>query len=104
MARCPGKFSLAANPHGITSHSVRHCRWRQAKVSHLGARVLSSAETGRWASLEQRGLRTSLSPKRIRSCRSEEHTSELQSRLHLVCRLLLEKKKENHNRHYSSNH
>src|SRR3989449_2092331 len=29
-----------------------------------------------------------------RAARSEEHTSELQSRLHLVCRLLLEKKKE----------
>src|SRR2546422_6421929 len=29
------------------------------------------------------------------SSRSEEHTSELQSRLHLVCRLLLEKKKKN---------
>src|SRR5205809_2367680 len=29
--------------------------------------------------------------------RSEEHTSELQSRLHLVCRLLLEKKKKNIN-------
>src|SRR2546422_6999408 len=29
--------------------------------------------------------------------RSEEHTSELQSRLHLVCRLLLEKKKNNNN-------
>src|SRR2546422_3373557 len=28
------------------------------------------------------------------SYRSEEHTSELQSRLHLVCRLLLEKKKK----------
>src|SRR2546429_3257453 len=29
-----------------------------------------------------------------RTPRSEEHTSELQSRLHLVCRLLLEKKKK----------
>src|SRR2546422_5817234 len=29
--------------------------------------------------------------------RSEEHTSELQSRLHLVCRLLLEKKKDKNN-------
>ena len=29
-----------------------------------------------------------------RALRSEEHTSELQSRLHLVCRLLLEKKKK----------
>src|SRR5712675_3478716 len=32
--------------------------------------------------------------------RSEEHTSELQSRLHLVCRLLLEKKKQ-HNKNKS---
>src|SRR2546422_9054554 len=30
--------------------------------------------------------------------RSEEHTSELQSRLHLVCRLLLEKKKKKKNK------
>src|SRR2546429_3366162 len=29
----------------------------------------------------------------VNPARSEEHTSELQSRLHLVCRLLLEKKK-----------
>src|SRR2546422_5961103 len=31
---------------------------------------------------------------RLEELRSEEHTSELQSRLHLVCRLLLEKKKQ----------
>src|SRR3712207_7311888 len=31
--------------------------------------------------------------------RSEEHTSELQSRQYLVCRLLLEKKKKNERRH-----
>src|SRR2546422_4152865 len=30
----------------------------------------------------------------VEDIRSEEHTSELQSRLHLVCRLLLEKKKK----------
>src|SRR2546422_2114353 len=34
------------------------------------------------------------SPSRGELRRSEEHTSELQSRLHLVCRLLLEKKKK----------
>src|SRR5687768_17991241 len=34
-----------------------------------------------------------------RVTRSEEHTSELQSRLHLVCRLLLEKKKNNSHVH-----
>src|SRR2546429_4663660 len=32
----------------------------------------------------------------VQELRSEEHTSELQSRLHLVCRLLLEKKKIAH--------
>src|SRR5437870_11176058 len=35
-----------------------------------------------------------------RKMRSEEHTSELQSRGHLVCRLLLEKKNENARRRY----
>src|SRR6266496_5034762 len=35
--------------------------------------------------------------------RSEEHTSELQSRRDLVCRLLLEKKKNKHNRAMSKN-
>src|SRR2546429_1765478 len=34
---------------------------------------------------------------KLDSIRSEEHTSELQSRLHLVCRLLLEKKKKINN-------
>src|SRR2546429_5750238 len=34
--------------------------------------------------------------------RSEEHTSELQSRLHLVCRLLLEKKKRTLKQKHSS--
>src|SRR2546422_8510407 len=34
------------------------------------------------------------SPRKSLANRSEEHTSELQSRLHLVCRLLLEKKKK----------
>src|SRR5687768_17642226 len=35
--------------------------------------------------------------------RSEEHTSELQSRLHLVCRLLLEKKKKKNAKRKNSN-
>src|SRR2546422_7410968 len=40
--------------------------------------------------------RTNSMPARllVSIARSEEHTSELQSRLHLVCRLLLEKKKK----------
>src|SRR3712207_8439721 len=40
-------------------------------------------------------------PARPGQLRSEEHTSELQSRQYLVCRLLLEKKKQN--KYHSSN-
>src|SRR5262245_62591215 len=45
---------------------------------------------------DQRAARKEL-PARVRLPRSEEHTSELQSLRHLVCRLLLEKKKNNNN-------
>src|SRR3712207_7880813 len=41
----------------------------------------------------QEGLRQHRRPGRLAPLRSEEHTSELQSRQYLVCRLLLEKKK-----------
>src|SRR4051794_41481188 len=59
------------------------------------------------------GLRTSSSASGCprRSCcaaasipRSEEHTSELQSPVHLVCRLLLEKKKKNTHTRASARH
>src|SRR2546422_7103332 len=47
-------------------------------------------------SILRRGLELAASgdQERLGVLRSEEHTSELQSRLHLVCRLLLEKKKK----------
>src|SRR2546429_2273644 len=46
---------------------------------------------GSWSRLAWIPLRMSFLASALRS---EEHTSELQSRLHLVCRLLLEKKKK----------
>src|SRR2546422_4175728 len=50
----------------------------------------------RLASLRTPNGRAAVSTRNRRHpSRSEEHTSELQSRLHLVCRLLLEKKKKN---------
>src|SRR5256884_629867 len=53
-----------------------------------------SSGAGRGAvALERRRFRERGPARRLRGARSEEHTSELQSRLHLVCRLLLEKKK-----------
>src|SRR2546422_6127169 len=66
----------------------------------LSTRRFSSRPTStrrRWSSTRRTRswLRASHSSTRSRgSVRSEEHTSELQSRLHLVCRLLLEKKKK----------
>src|SRR2546422_5852903 len=46
--------------------------------------------------------RLPIMPTRARIVRSEEHTSELQSRLHLVCRLLLEKKKKRTIKQYTT--
>src|SRR5687768_18196457 len=59
-------------------HARRHRRLRPARPARAG----------------DRSARAWRSRRRVRPfSRSEEHTSELQSRLHLVCRLLLEKKK-----------
>src|SRR3712207_7599042 len=43
-----------------------------------------------------RGRITRMQQRHAKAARSEEHTSELQSRQYLVCRLLLEKKKNTH--------
>src|SRR2546429_5177400 len=58
----------------------------------------AAADIGERQPADQRVIALAEEKKRIRRVgalvlRSEEHTSELQSRLHLVCRLLLEKKK-----------
>src|SRR3712207_1420566 len=62
------------------------CRWR-----HMPASV------GQFLSLDRAGvaqdLRLAFAAWLAFAIRSEEHTSELQSRQYLVCRLLLEKKK-----------
>src|SRR2546429_2738830 len=55
----------------------------------VGAQPRSVFFTRGHSSFFQRSISASFRSK----ARSEEHTSELQSRLHLVCRLLLEKKK-----------
>src|SRR2546429_664239 len=61
---------------------------RTARPTHHRAPLTVSTNTTR----EERRLAFGYDG-RILDVRSEEHTSELQSRLHLVCRLLLEKKK-----------
>src|SRR2546422_1592033 len=76
--------SRDADYHSRTGGDMRHRL--AAGVLGVIAAVLGSA----WAAAGQTLLEYSAEARR-----SEEHTSELQSRLHLVCRLLLEKKKKN---------
>src|SRR5687768_18183786 len=57
-----------------------------------GRRLLWPGDLERGCGVAPRQVRRRQRPGRAKK-RSEEHTSELQSRLHLVCRLLLEKKK-----------
>src|SRR3989449_5497363 len=63
------------------AHNVPHRRTGKLVVT------TTPEEEAELTHLAERGLANGLE-------RSEEHTSELQSRLHLVCRLLLEKKKK----------
>src|SRR5438067_8279396 len=62
------------------------------------ARITCSRGPSRWARrssmLPPRSVNSYSPPERLTQMRSEEHTSELQSRFDLVCRLLLEKKKK----------
>src|SRR3712207_8146408 len=67
-------------------------------VDLKGRRLRASFDLG---SFSAHDIRVSRDGRRVwAACagakRSEEHTSELQSRQYLVCRLLLEKKKQNH--------
>src|SRR3712207_8692446 len=66
-----------------------------AKSNHTSPTVslLVAVRTGAYADPPERDGTAALC---ARVLRSEEHTSELQSRQYLVCRLLLEKKKRSH--------
>src|SRR3712207_7886478 len=78
-------FRSALGRRGEVRPRARAQRDRLADVEHLAARVAKQVDPGVVGQLAD-----------VRPCRrprSEEHTSELQSRQYLVCRLLLEKKK-----------
>src|SRR5689334_23600362 len=62
-------------------------RSRPRRDDYCGNSRRAPAARGCWCFLPD--------PERRSTPRSEEHTSELQSQFHLVCRLLLEKKKKN---------
>src|SRR5690554_7772667 len=69
------------------------------KINSLAADLNAYHNTKRFSKYKHMGriLKSHLS---LMLGRSEEHTSELQSRPHLVCRLLLEKKKKKKKRKY----
>src|SRR5699024_11231360 len=77
VCRLYGNGHAACCPHG-----------GQRKDDHL-LRIVHNPDVRGW-----KGAGIQYCRNHIRSFRSEEHTSELQSRFDLVCRLLLEKKKE----------
>src|SRR3712207_7489636 len=70
-------------------------RWREeaTKAGRTVARIAVAFEAGRDGFWLARWLRARGVEAHVIHPRSEEHTSELQSRQYLVCRLLLEKKK-----------
>src|SRR5437868_10937054 len=78
----PGERDMAAAP----------TEWRAILPASIGP-VVERGGTGRWASVDFSNALFE---------RSEEHTSELQSRFDLVCRLLLEKKKKSNRRRLST--
>src|SRR5206468_11194220 len=83
---------LAAAPHLARRGLTRHAEPLSELVcypEHLG--VQPAVIEGVFRALESHTDRFAVRPAE----RSEEHTSELQSRSDLVCRLLLEKKKKN---------
>src|SRR5205814_7326835 len=83
---------------GVLHTAPRRCALERVEVhahqvDELGVLLLDRLQVrGVVAQGEQPGVQ--LGVERLDPARSEEHTSELQSLRHLVCRLLLEKKKK----------
>src|SRR2546429_4990558 len=86
MSRTGRHFLQIPGPTNIPDRVLRAIG--QPIIDHRGA------EFAKLAKEVLEGLRSIFQTNSSVVIRSEEHTSELQSRLHLVCRLLLEKKKE----------
>src|SRR5690349_22425902 len=100
MIRRPPRSTLF--PYTTLFRSCRHCRRALDAACAAGASATCSNARRTTSSTTSRRANT-LSWRR--GCgRSEEHTSELQSRRDLVCRLLLEKKKKKKKSTYELDH
>src|SRR5438445_6850107 len=91
MCECMSILFLSSSRHPRDLHSFP--TRRSSDLRRAVARARRAAREGR---ARDEGLRLDgrLAKRRATLGRSEEHTSELQSRQYLVCRLLLEKKKK----------
>src|SRR2546429_5356714 len=87
MIRRPPRSTLF--PYTTLFRSQGEARGRALRPDPLGGRGRACAGAGQACGGGGAGVKQRV----LLQVRSEEHTSELQSRLHLVCRLLLEKKK-----------
>src|SRR5207237_5750701 len=86
----PGALQLAPRLEGVPQKNIIHAMARMVKCVKLGREAEGLAFPPYPGALGQR-IWENVSKE---AWRSEEHTSELQSHLNLVCRLLLEKKKQ----------
>src|SRR2546429_4389814 len=102
MIRRPPRSTLF--PYTTLFRSCAEACWRNRCTTRVGRHFFSNCltrlkvpEDSSWWSLPMEPASVVRVERQTPngSTRSEEHTSELQSRLHLVCRLLLEKKKKN---------
>src|SRR3712207_8265055 len=94
MIRRPPRSTLFPYTTLFRSEGIPSERARVQALSALGLPRRATAEQAREAYLRlARENHPDLHPDDSGRVRSEEHTSELQSRQYLVCRLLLEKKK-----------
>src|SRR2546425_7287137 len=89
MIRRPPRSTLFPYTTLFRSRSHRVGRDQRAEAAHARLRAGRRLRCGR----RSRSFEQTLAVGPSRSRRSEEHTSELQSLAYLVCRLLLEKKK-----------
>src|SRR5258707_10708132 len=95
MIRRPPRSTLF--PYTTLFRSTRHIRAGQRAAAYRSRRANAWDRTGRpGIHRERNSQRQAPCAARVARVRlrSEEHTSELQSRQYLVCRLLLEKKKK----------
>src|SRR5438105_10721208 len=73
---------------------VRSTARKSSRLRNPSGRASRSGRMSRSRRIKPAAAPSAMIDKRSRVRRSEEHTSELQSRVDLVCRLLLEKKKK----------